>query len=124
MPQRRSRFMKFFLHYENMVSVLVAAFSTSQHLRSSGRSSGGVMSHLRGLVRSVSAAALLTPARPAAPLRTAVTLPTGGVRPEPYRSRLGVVGALFTVIPGLLLGASISKNFASFLEENDLFVPS
>ena len=83
------------------------------------------MSLARGLLRSVSAAALVAPARPAAPgLRTAVTLPTGAVRSEPQRNRLGVLGALFTVIPGLLLGASISKNFASFLEENDLFVPS
>lgn len=28
------------------------------------------------------------------------------------------------VVPGLLVGAVISKGMASFLEENDLFVPS
>lgn len=33
------------------------------------------------------------------------------------------VGIFFTVIPGILIGALISKNIASFLEENDLFVP-
>lgn len=27
-------------------------------------------------------------------------------------------------IPGLLIGAMISKNIANFLEENELFVPS
>ena len=81
------------------------------------------MSQLRGLLRSLPAAVLVAPLR-SGPLRTAVTLPTGGVRAEPRRSRLAVLGALLTVIPGLLLGASISKNFASFLEENDLFVPA
>jgi len=29
-----------------------------------------------------------------------------------------------TISTGLLLGAGISKNIASFLEENELFVPS
>ena len=81
------------------------------------------MSRLRGLLRSLPAAVLASPLRSGS-LRTAVTLPTGAVRAEPRRSRLAVLGALLTVIPGLLLGASISKNFASFLEENDLFVPA
>lgn len=30
---------------------------------------------------------------------------------------------VFTVVPGLLIGAGISKNIANFLEENELFVP-
>lgn len=36
----------------------------------------------------------------------------------------GLIGVILTVIPGLLIGATISKNMANFLEENDLFVPS
>lgn len=31
---------------------------------------------------------------------------------------------VFTVVPGLLVGAGISKTIANFLEENELFVPS
>ena len=36
----------------------------------------------------------------------------------------GGLAFLGTVIPGLLIGAMISKNIANFLEENELFVPS
>jgi essential MCU regulator, mitochondrial len=36
----------------------------------------------------------------------------------------GLVGILCTIIPGLFIGAAISKNMANFLEENELFVPS
>ncbi|CAL1285641.1 unnamed protein product [Larinioides sclopetarius] len=35
----------------------------------------------------------------------------------------GVVRALLTVLPGLYLGATVSKEGAAFLEENDIFVP-
>lgn len=35
-----------------------------------------------------------------------------------------MVGIFCAVVPGLLIGAMISKNMANFLEENDLFVPS
>lgn len=31
---------------------------------------------------------------------------------------------VFTVVPGLFIGAGISKTIANFLEENELFVPS
>lgn len=36
----------------------------------------------------------------------------------------GLFGVLCSVIPGLFIGAAISKSVANFLEENDLFVPS
>lgn len=49
---------------------------------------------------------------------------SGAIRPEPPRAAFGVLGVLVTVVSGLLIGAAISKNIASFLEENDLFVPS
>lgn len=48
----------------------------------------------------------------------------GGIPPEPYRTSLGILRVILTVIPGLLIGAAISKHMANFLEENDLFVPS
>lgn len=56
--------------------------------------------------------------------RTATTTPTGALLPEPKKTQFGLVGIVCTVIPGLLIGATISKNIANFLEENDLFVPS
>lgn len=41
----------------------------------------------------------------------------------PDITSFGIAGIVCTVIPGLLVGAYISKNIASFLEENDLFIP-
>lgn len=43
---------------------------------------------------------------------------------RPPKARFGILGLICSVVPGLLIGAAISKNMASFLEENDLFVPS
>jgi len=49
---------------------------------------------------------------------------SGRIRPEPVRTkRTEYVRAVFYVGVGLLLGSSISRKFAAFLEENDLFVP-
>lgn len=56
--------------------------------------------------------------------RMKTTTATGALLPEPPRTPFGLVGIVCAVIPGLLIGAMISKNIASFLEENDLFVPS
>ncbi|XP_025837324.1 essential MCU regulator, mitochondrial [Agrilus planipennis] len=56
--------------------------------------------------------------------RTKVTTRSGGILPEPHRTSFGIIGIILTVIPGLLIGAQISKTIANFLEENDLFVPS
>lgn len=49
---------------------------------------------------------------------------TGAFKPPPKVSNFGLFGILCSVIPGLFIGAAISKNVANFLEENDLFVPS
>ncbi|XP_068898957.1 essential MCU regulator, mitochondrial [Tenebrio molitor] len=57
-------------------------------------------------------------------VRTATSSKTGGVLPEPHKTSFGLIRLVLTVIPGLLIGAAISKNIANFLEENDLFVPS
>lgn len=48
----------------------------------------------------------------------------GTVLPMPKTLPFGLIGVLCSVIPGLFIGATISKNIANFLEENDLFVPS
>lgn len=57
-------------------------------------------------------------------VRTATTSSTGALLPEPQKIPFGLVGIICTVIPGLLIGATISKYMANFLEENELFVPS
>jgi len=57
-------------------------------------------------------------------VRNATTSDTGAFLPDPERPRLGMTGITATVSFGLLLGATISKNIAAFLEENELFVPS
>ncbi|XP_052753219.1 essential MCU regulator, mitochondrial [Galleria mellonella] len=56
--------------------------------------------------------------------RTATTTPSGAILPEPEKKPFGLLGVVCAVIPGLLIGAAISKNIANFLEENELFVPS
>ncbi|CAO1443269.1 unnamed protein product [Diamesa tonsa] len=56
--------------------------------------------------------------------RTKVTFRSGALKPMPIIQPFGMMGIIFTVVPGLLIGALISKNIANFLEENDLFVPS
>lgn len=49
---------------------------------------------------------------------------TGAVLPMPKVASFGIFGVLCSVVPGLFIGAAISKTIANFLEENDLFVPS
>ncbi|CAB3227144.1 unnamed protein product [Arctia plantaginis] len=56
--------------------------------------------------------------------RPATTTPTGAILPEPEKKPFGLLSIVMAVIPGLLIGAAISKNIANFLEENELFVPS
>ncbi|XP_017776000.1 PREDICTED: protein EMRE homolog, mitochondrial [Nicrophorus vespilloides] len=60
----------------------------------------------------------------AAPVRFKTHKRSGAFMPEPPRTPFGMIGVICTVVPGLLIGATISKYIASFLEENDLFVPS
>uniref|UniRef100_A0A336MPI5 Essential MCU regulator, mitochondrial n=1 Tax=Culicoides sonorensis TaxID=179676 RepID=A0A336MPI5_CULSO len=56
--------------------------------------------------------------------RQKITYRSGAFKPMPTSAPYGLVGLVCTVVPGLLIGAAISKNMASFLEENELFVPS
>ncbi|XP_038220772.1 essential MCU regulator, mitochondrial [Zerene cesonia] len=58
------------------------------------------------------------------PKRSATTTPSGAILPEPEKTPFGLLSIVCAVIPGLLIGAAISKNIANFLEENELFVPS
>jgi hypothetical protein len=55
---------------------------------------------------------------------TGTTSISGAYLSEPKRVPMGLAAVLATISAGLLLGAAISKNMASFLEENELFVPS
>ncbi|XP_075168774.1 essential MCU regulator [Haematobia irritans] len=48
---------------------------------------------------------------------------SGALKPKPEETPFGMVGVLCSVLPGLFIGAAISKSVANFLEENDLFVP-
>ncbi len=60
-----------------------------------------------------------------APSRYIVTSETGAVHEAPPKRGLkGLGGVLLSVVAGITLGSVISKDMASFLEENDLFVPS
>lgn len=49
---------------------------------------------------------------------------SGAIKPMPMSTPHGYFGVFCVVIPGLFLGAAISKAIANFLEENELFVPS
>lgn len=56
--------------------------------------------------------------------RTSTTTPTGALLPPPEKTSFGLIRVCLAVVPGLLIGATISKYIANFLEENELFVPS
>ncbi|KAK8749541.1 hypothetical protein OTU49_015419, partial [Cherax quadricarinatus] len=50
---------------------------------------------------------------------------TDAVMPKPYTTKFtGYMGVTVATSMGIFTGAEISKNIASFLEENELFVPS
>ena len=54
---------------------------------------------------------------------TQVFRDTGAVCEKPDHVRLGIFKVLVVVCPFVFIGATISKNGAAFLEENDIFVP-
>uniref|UniRef100_L7M1Q4 Essential MCU regulator, mitochondrial n=1 Tax=Rhipicephalus pulchellus TaxID=72859 RepID=L7M1Q4_RHIPC len=56
-------------------------------------------------------------------IRHRVCYNSGAIMPEPETSNTGLLWVLLTVLPGLYIGATISKEGAAFLEENDIFVP-
>lgn len=76
------------------------------------------------LTRLVAQSKSLTRHEPVVQKRTATTTPSGAILPEPEKTPFGLLSVVAAVVPGLLIGAAISKNIANFLEENELFVPS
>ena len=58
-------------------------------------------------------------------VRNVVTTETGSILEAPQKKGiLGFAGVAIAVTTGITIGSLISKDVASFLEENDLFVPS
>ncbi|XP_076637896.1 essential MCU regulator [Colletes latitarsis] len=57
-------------------------------------------------------------------LRQRTTTPSGAILPEPKRTRFGFLGVICSIVTGLVIGATLSKIMANFLEEKELFVPS
>ncbi|XP_012150332.2 essential MCU regulator [Megachile rotundata] len=57
-------------------------------------------------------------------VRSRTTTPSGAILPEPKRTRFGFLGVICSVMTGLVIGATLSKMMANFLEEKELFVPS
>ncbi len=79
------------------------------------------MAALVGL-RKLLDAGMLASTSPARRLLT--TSPSGAFAGEPAKTRFGLVGVAVATAAGIALGSTISQSMASFLEENDLFVPS
>lgn len=57
-------------------------------------------------------------------IRNVVSRKSGALLPKPKTVSFGLIRVAVAVLPGLFIGAGISKTMANFLEENDLFVPS
>ncbi|XP_076762588.1 essential MCU regulator [Xylocopa sonorina] len=56
--------------------------------------------------------------------RSRTTTPSGAILPEPKRTRFGFLGVICSVTTGLIIGTTLSKMMANFLEEKELFIPS
>lgn len=56
--------------------------------------------------------------------RSRTTTPSGAILPEPKRTRFGFLGVICSVMTGLVIGTTLSKMMANYLEEKELFVPS
>lgn len=55
--------------------------------------------------------------------RNAVTTCKGEILPTPEKTRFGLVKVFAVSIPGILVGATLAKNGAAWLEENEIFIP-
>lgn len=56
-------------------------------------------------------------------VRHVVTSTSGAILGEPIKVRFGLLKVLAAVIPGILLGATAAKKGATWLEENEIFIP-
>ena len=57
------------------------------------------------------------------PKRTLVCKESGAILPEPEKTSFGLVKVTAAVLPFLYVGATLGKEGAAFLEDNDIFVP-
>lgn len=83
-----------------------------------GRLSGFRLITNRLFVQKQRSGSNITPSR-----NVQVFTEAGGVRPKPETISFGLAKVLIVTIPFLIFGATISKNGAAFLEENEIFVP-
>ncbi|XP_077866191.1 essential MCU regulator, mitochondrial-like [Saccoglossus kowalevskii] len=56
-------------------------------------------------------------------VRNETTTPTGALHAKPIKTTLGLTKAFIVIVPFMYVGATMSKEGAAFLEENDIFVP-
>jgi hypothetical protein len=66
---------------------------------------------------------LLSPSKLVVGLRYITKNESGAILPKPSQVRFGLVKVGLIVTPFLLGGATISREFAAWLEEHELFVP-
>lgn len=57
------------------------------------------------------------------PIRTKVCSESGALLEKPVRVRFGLIKVALIVAPFITMGGIISREFAAWLEENELFVP-
>ncbi|KAK7484665.1 hypothetical protein BaRGS_00024073 [Batillaria attramentaria] len=57
------------------------------------------------------------------PVRTKVCYETGALLEKPVHVRFGLIKVACTVTPFLTMGGILSREFAAWLEEHELFVP-
>ncbi|CAL1526362.1 unnamed protein product [Lymnaea stagnalis] len=57
------------------------------------------------------------------PVRTLVKNESGAILSRPQQVRFGLIKIAITITPFLLGGATLSREFAAWLEEHELFVP-
>lgn len=75
-----------------------------------------------GMSRKV--ASLCPVSKASAPtVRTAITSAQGEILSEPVRIRFGIPKVLAAAVPGIFVGATLAKNGAAWLEENEIFIP-
>ncbi|KAG5832443.1 essential MCU regulator, mitochondrial-like [Anguilla rostrata] len=55
--------------------------------------------------------------------RNTVSTASGGIPPQPVKTSFGLFRMTVVTVPFLYVGTLISKNFAAYLEEHDIFVP-
>ncbi|XP_062919424.1 single-pass membrane protein with aspartate-rich tail 1b [Mobula hypostoma] len=89
-----------------------------------GRSLFGLRNTLRvGVTRGL-LNPQIKPGRQLDSARNMLVTKSGAILPKPEKISFGLLKVFIVVIPFLYMGTLISKNFASLLEEHDIFVPA